>query len=377
MTTVFLHIGLPKTGTTAIQNFLRANDAALARHGICFPDLGFRYPNVLANRNAHVLIASYDTARNAASFAPPGEYYTALDRLAVLANEYDKILITDELIWRICNQHKDFLPTVKQDLASRGMALKVIVYLRRQDEFIQSRYRQRIKTGETFSFYEFLDTLRQNSYPLDFYDSVSNISDVVGKDNLIIRIYEKQQYKGAERTLCSDFLDIFGLSIADGFMEKEKRANHSLCGTYLEIRRTLNYLPQSVKETPILAKSIRNMQEAELFAQNTPKQTLFRSDDQKSFFEQFSESNSRLAREYLGRSDGILFYEPLKELPYEQINTEELLRDTLLVLGQSIQMLDTKNKELKARTEKLEKEMEKNCLTNRIKQAVKKMIGRK
>lgn len=377
MTTVFLHIGLTKTGTTAIQTFLRANEDALAQKGICFPDLGFRYPNVTVNRNAHFLISSFGTAPDDAPFAPQEEYYSALDRLAILAKEYDKILLTDEQIWRICSRHKDFLQTVKQDLASRGMALKLIVYLRRQDEFIQSRYRQRIKAGAAFTFYEFLDTPGSDSYPLDFYDSVNNISDVVGKDNLIVRIYEKRQYKGAERTLCSDFLDIFGLSADDGFTEKEKTMNRSLCGTYLEIRRTLNTLPQGIKETPVLAQSIRSMQEAELFARDTPKQTLFRSGDQKLFLEQFSESNSRLAREYLGREDGILFYEPLKELPYEQINTEELLRDTLLVLGQSIQTLDTKNKELKARTEKLEKEMEKNCLTNRIKRAVKKLIGRK
>ena len=237
MKTVFLHIGLPKTGTTALQSFLRANEAALARSGICFPDLGFRYPNILANRNAHFLIASYDTAPHTASFTPQEEYYTALDRLAALSEEYGKILLSDELIWRICNRHSDFLPTVKQDLASRGMELKVIVYLRRQDEFVQSRYRQRIKTGETFSFYEFLDTLRQNKYPLDFYDSLNKISDAIGRDNLIIRIYEKCQYEGFGHTLCSDFLTIFDLSVSDGFTESERTMNRSLSGTYLEIRR--------------------------------------------------------------------------------------------------------------------------------------------
>lgn len=376
MKTVFLHIGLPKTGTTALQSFLRANEAALARSGICFPDLGFRYPNILANRNAHFLIASYDTAPHTASFTPQEEYYTALDQLAALSEEYGKILLSDELIWRICNRHSDFLPTVKQDLASRGMELKVIVYLRRQDEFVQSRYRQRIKTGETFSFYEFLDTLRQNKYPLDFYDSLNKISDAIGRDNLIIRIYEKCQYEGFGHTLCSDFLTIFDLSVSDGFTESERTMNRSLSGTYLEIRRRLNTLPQSIKDTPSLSQSIRETQELNLPSQTSQKQTLFEPGDQKAFLAHFAASNSRLASEYLGRSDGILFYEPLQELPHEQVSQEDLLRDTLLVLGRSLQKVDTKNKELKLQIEKLEKKMEKNCLTHRIKQIGKKLLGR-
>lgn len=377
MTTVFLHIGLTKTGTTAIQNFLRTNDAILARHGICFPDMGYKYPGVNPNRNAHFLVSSYDTEPVAEHFTPLDEYLPSLDRLTALSKSYDKILLTDELIWRICNQHKDFLPTITHDLACRGMQLKVIVYLRRQDEFIQSRYRQRMKAGETFSFYEFLDTLHTDSYPLDFYSAVNMISDVIGRDHLIIRIYEKQQYKGEEHTLCSDFLDIFGLSVSDGFIEQKKRMNRSLQGTYLEIRRTLNALPQNIKETPVLAKSIREMQENEHGPKKSSKQTLFHFDDQKRFLEQFRESNSRLAREYLGRSDGMLFYEPLEELPYEQSGTDELLQDTLLVFGRAIQILNQKNNELKIRTEKLEKEISKNCLMNQIKKALKKLSGRK
>jgi hypothetical protein len=59
MTTLYLHIGMPKTGTTAIQNFLTDNAEALKKYGICYPDLGFRYPSIGIPRNAHFLIAPY------------------------------------------------------------------------------------------------------------------------------------------------------------------------------------------------------------------------------------------------------------------------------------------------------------------------------
>jgi hypothetical protein len=39
--TVFIHIGLPKTGTTSIQTFLRRNAEALAARGYCYPGTEF------------------------------------------------------------------------------------------------------------------------------------------------------------------------------------------------------------------------------------------------------------------------------------------------------------------------------------------------
>lgn len=51
MPTLYLHIGTPKTGTTALQNFLPANEEVLEQHGICYPDFGFRYTGLGVHRN--------------------------------------------------------------------------------------------------------------------------------------------------------------------------------------------------------------------------------------------------------------------------------------------------------------------------------------
>ena len=40
MTTVYLHIGFPKTGTSAIQNFFRKNSGELRRNKVLYPDSG-------------------------------------------------------------------------------------------------------------------------------------------------------------------------------------------------------------------------------------------------------------------------------------------------------------------------------------------------
>ena len=41
-----------------------------------------------------------------------------------------------------------------------------------------------------------------------------------------------------------------------------------------------------------------------------------------------------MAEEFLGREDGILFYEPVKELEHWQIDRENMYRDMLLVMGE-------------------------------------------
>ena len=56
MPTLYLHIGTPKTGTTALQNFLPANEEVLEQHGICYPDFGFRYAGLGVHRNGHFLV---------------------------------------------------------------------------------------------------------------------------------------------------------------------------------------------------------------------------------------------------------------------------------------------------------------------------------
>lgn len=376
MATVYLHIGHPKTGTTAIQNFLCNNAGALKQHGICFPDFGFRYPRISFRRNAHFLAEKYETDSNSASY-PSEDYQKAFAQILELSKSYERILLSEELLWRIGSDYPSFWPDIKADFDRIGLNLKVIVYLRRQDLFVQSRYRQRIKAGETFSFREFLNYIAAASYPLDFYSAAEKISGVTGKENLIIRIYEKGQYQGAEHTLISDFLSIFGLSIDDGFHTEDRAYNLSYEGTYLEMRRFLNALPESVKNTPALTRSFKEIHDCVPYAlRGSEQSSLFAPGEQAEFLASYAASNERLAREYLGREDGILFYDPVEELPQEKPETAELLRDTILVYGRAIQKLNHQNHAMQKQTEELEAKIQKLKESSSLKKTIKRLLGR-
>ena len=385
MATVYLHIGLPKTGTTALQHFLYNNDKALKEHDICFPDFGLRYPGVGTRKNGRFLIVPGKDANGNPDYSvPAAEYGPTLDKIADLSKTYGRIFLTDEGIWNISRKRSDFWPKLKADLADRGLDLKIIIYLRRQDSFIESLYAQKIKeTKNSYTFFEFLESEHVSNWPLDYASGLDVLSAVVGKENLIIRLYEKTQYQGAEHTLFSDFLDIFGLSLSDGFTVKKELYHPSLSGTYLELKRLLNVLPKNVKNCPAIQGSISSIQKASPFTNEREKHSFFPPGGARAFLGKFKESNERVAREYLGREDGVLFCEPVAELPEEHISTEEMLRDMIIVSGRSIQILETENSELQKRLDKLEDELEKArmshsaSLENRAKKVIKRMIGKK
>lgn len=345
MATVYLHIGLPKTGTTAVQYFLSNNREALEKHGICFPDFGYRYNGVGILRNAHFLTAPYyDEKHNKFSDRKGKDYEAGLDMVADLAKKYDKIILTDEGIWRASQHREDFWKTLKYDLWKRELNMKLIVYLRRQDLWIQSFWAQKVKTGNSLDFHDYIDLMMDTDYPVDYCKRLDELSEILGKDSIIVRVYEKCQYRGEEHTVQSDFLDIFGLTMKDGFTVKQAVYNTSLEGDFLEIRRLLNSLPDFYKKNHILKENVKYIQKH--YSDASEKCSWFAPGEQTAFLDSFAESNRRLAREYLGREDETLFYDPVEELPQYPLDTSDLLREMLLIYGNTIHTMEQENRQL-------------------------------
>lgn len=353
MATVYLHIGTPKTGTTALQNFLSDNNKVLNKYGICYPDFGFRYSQIGILRNAHFLLTSYVDENGQRSREKPGkDYESGLDKIADLAQTYDKIIISDEAIWRGSSNRDDFWTKLKYDLWKRSLDIKIIVYLRRQDLWVPSFWGQKIKKGSLLHFQEYLQYMKEVDYPTDYFEYMEMLSSVFGEESLIIRVYEKGQYHGEQHTLISDFLDIFGLSLGDEFCIKQDLYNLSLKGNYAEIRRILNELPGFYENDHILKRSIWDTQRinpepelAEYYTWNTPE-------EQRAYLAAFADSNERLARKYLHREDGVLFYDPVKDYPERQPDEQSLNRDLFLVYGRAVQLLE---QELEQQNQKLKK----------------------
>ncbi|MCR5603573.1 MAG: hypothetical protein K6G27_07720 [Lachnospiraceae bacterium] len=103
MSTLYLHIGTPKTGTTAIQKFFELNEDVLRRYGISYPLMEQR--TVGDNRNGH--------------FLSTRDYDPELDKRnwSIVESElkkYDKVLLSDEAIYRTGGYIEDFWKMLKK-----------------------------------------------------------------------------------------------------------------------------------------------------------------------------------------------------------------------------------------------------------------------
>ena len=377
MATIYLHIGLPKTGTTAIQEFLGNNTEALEKHGICFPDFGLRYSRVNPFRNGHFLIESFeDSPAGRKDLSRAGaEYDSLLDRITEIGNHFEKIILTDESLWRLGNQFPEFWEKLSGDLARRSQQLRVIVYLRRQDNLVLSFYRQKVKGIRTgLPFKDYLNRFRSN-YSMDYLSYLDMLSECIGKENIIVRIYEKEQYQGEEHSLFSDFLNIFGLSLKDGFKTAKQISNPTLYGPRFELQRILNTLPVSPYKSDLLKESFQSLQTNHPYSEEPELTSFFKPGEQTAYLESFSDSNRRLAQKYLGREDGELFYNKENiELPEYEVDTEALLYDTILFYGRTIELLEDEIRHLRGELRREIREVRENVVLYRLKRKLRHLL---
>jgi len=196
---LYLHIGLPKTGTSAIQNFFFQNREILKKKGILYPDLALHW-------SQHVPVAK-------AIFSPifPKAHFNRLIESVDMASWYEgllngcskdecsKVVISSDFFWAApamqsaLSYHEpteDNYILLEQAVAACKKAfswfdtVKVIVYLRRQDQWLESFFNQQIKDG--FSIPTEPELLPCKNYLL-FSKNLSIWEQYFGQDNILVR----------------------------------------------------------------------------------------------------------------------------------------------------------------------------------------------
>ncbi len=348
MATLYLHIGTPKTGTTAIQNFLSLNNKRLKEQGFCFPDFGYRYFRVGEKRNAHFLIYRRKCKPDEEAETRRLEderFFEGLDKIKELTSTYPNVILSDEDIWNAYFKRKNFWLFLKNALLERGIELKVIVYLRRQDLLVESYYMQRVKTKIKTSFKDFLDSGEYSYFKLDYYETLKEISNSVGKENLIVRAYEKQQYEGKGNTLISDFMKVLGIELDEKFVSPDIVINTSLHGSYLEVKRILNEMEYFHKPTWSVKYLSMIQQQAE-GNYSISKCECFTNEQQTAFLAKYKEGNAAVAREFMNRKDGVLFRDKVEIDKQNDVVKQYSSRELVLICGKMIE-LKTKDMEKK------------------------------
>ena len=296
MPTIYLHVGTAKTGTSALQNFVCENLERLEEHGYYYPQTG----RVL---DCHHGIAFFWGDHDAFK----KKFGIREDQLSRLAEEMrinrDKhILISSECLLLSTVDWEGFLSIFPHN------NIKMIIYLRRQDAFISSRYRELVKGNQITQPPE--EWIKTNFYPNEYTGILNRLSEYVGKENIIVRAYEKQQFK--DGSIYSDFCDIFSIPLTQDFIISEKNFNPHLSRNALEFNRLLNTVFDAKSSPYIFSGLLTHYSLIERPDKNKAfqDQGLFSPEKRIEILEACKSVNQKIAREYLGRENGELFRDP-------------------------------------------------------------------
>jgi hypothetical protein len=236
---VVLHIGSGKTGTSTVQRFLADRRGDLLAEGVLYPEAygGVRHTHLSnAARPDRGLTSSLAWRRS--RHTDPSAYRE--EHRARLAAELarhrpDRVLFSDEGLYALGGVALGNLRGMLDALGEYADARTVIVYLRRPEDHLVSRYQQSVKTGCVDTLVEFAARDHGNIY--DYARRLDLWSGAMAPARLVVRPFEPASFVGG--SLVGDFVDAAGLRL-DVPPEAGGRRNESLDADAVELLRLLN-----------------------------------------------------------------------------------------------------------------------------------------
>jgi len=334
---LFLHIGMGKTGTSAIQNFLDINRKNLITQYNCL------YPNFSSS--------TYDEGRchNHAQW-----YRDFKNNDEGFVNEIRKLIIFAENhgINKIVLSYEGWI--FQKELAARvhtisesfnNLEIKTISYLRRADQWFESAWKQwGYKQFDNHEDY----LIKVNNLYQRILNSYEQWESIHGKENIIVRPYEKQQLPNG---ILYDFMAYLGIDYDSFLWEKNEETNLAL---NLGFDRDVLEVMRLSRE---LIPAIHDNHMADLFAdllgdkfQKKPFEGLsILSPTQR--LELINENlpfEQKLAQKFMNREDGGIFYDPLPDpeeswQPYEGLTLEKFVPIVVQIVDSLDQKIEKQN----------------------------------
>jgi len=296
-----IHIGTQKTGTTALQRFLFFNYSALLKEGIRFIGAG-RDKGRRAQHN--------EFARAIQGRTDIAIWARLRDELAQSDSQTN--LMSAEGFW-FCDPValKQQLPDVKD--------VRIVVYLRRQDQYLQSLYMQAVRGGRRDSFATWREKVPDRG---KYLAAIEKWADAFGSESIIIRPYERN---GTVDTI-EDFSKLIG---AKGLMKRETRHRSP------SPRQELLYFMRAFNQLRL------HVDEHKLFQALTGKDAayvrschLLTYEESLTLMENYAEDNRILVEKYYRDKSVPLFPELVPFEPPEKwdLESEEFFKLTVDVL---------------------------------------------
>lgn len=292
MKEIYLHIGIPKTGTTSIQYCLSSRRDQLR-------SIGILYPESFCSGGAHFELS------NLFGFGPnPTLSRSQLDELSdeIEESSCNKVVFSSEnfvLNGDLENLYRFF----------KAYQCRIVVYLRRHDTWWPSAYQESVKQVKNppwgMSFESFVAFQKGQSYRYWEYGGLlDRWAKYFGSENIIVRPYERTQIGD---DVVADFFSALGDKDAYAMLgEKNLRKNDSMNALTLKL---MDVYQRGDFPGDVRAK----LMDAAARVSCDLKASAFCSTKIISdLLEECDKDYQYIARKYLNRENGVLFFDPLK-----------------------------------------------------------------
>lgn len=264
---VWLHIGTPKSGTTSLQKYLNTHRTALRENGLI-------YVTAPGRENANELAIASNRKRD--------DLREIADKIDQELRQADteKALISSEMLYGFSSTKMlELLP------ALQGKSLKILIYLRRQDKYIEAMYLQKSKNGR------FLGTIHDyiakfNASGSDYFEMLSDWRSF-GAD-ICPRIFEKPRLKSGD--VVADAFEQMALPLPEPLENDDTNVTPSYARVQLLQAAARAEIAQPRKLQRYL--SARFPQTAE---QRGP---IFNDQERQDFLDRFAKGNEALRAAY-------------------------------------------------------------------------------
>ncbi|ABG41716.1 hypothetical protein Patl_3210 [Paraglaciecola sp. T6c] len=212
---IFIHIGPPKSGTSAIQYALQRSRAFLSDSGVYYPEHEIG-PNGISSGNLTSIL----------SMDNDGKWGVSLDKITQLLASFERssahtLLLSSEYFFYLV-----------EDIAEKIPSAKFIAYIRCPLETFESSYNQSVKRHNRTSEAKFNKNLHTTTINI-----LTELINTVGRARFLLRAYLPKNDGGFD--LVSDFSSCLDLSLPAPLSVKEI-TNRSYTLEALEFKRWLN-----------------------------------------------------------------------------------------------------------------------------------------
>lgn len=326
MKKVFIHIGQHKTGSTAIQDFLFQNETTLFHNDISYCP------------GTRLCLEGKPHVRHMMLSLKPHENFELIKNLA---NEIDTtplntFIISGEGFCRAAERLYMLKGLVDIKKALSKHEVKIIVYLRPQEELLQSLYNWRIKGGyETRCFSQYLEEYPKKRAVYFQYDKLlAPFAEIFGTENIIVRIYDRKKFEGG--SIFTDFFTAMKIDWIQDLAFPNKSSNPPMPPKTLELRRNINKIFNFKNERVSLGISncIKNSM-PENDSLKTKRPCMLTYEEKSSLRNMFLSGNKSVAPQYAHNGSEELF--PPVIPPREYYPPEEIMhydeKDLHILIG--------------------------------------------